>query len=152
MLENDTPPRDLNPSDSYSSDRSGSRGGYRSFGDYGMTRHREGGTNVPDNERSQDSSGEFYPRRGESDRRDSRGERGRSIKKQQVFKKRTCPFCLPGSVEIDYKDVDTLSKFLSDRGKILPSRVTSVCLKDQRDLSIAIKRARFLALLPYVND
>jgi small subunit ribosomal protein S18 len=69
-----------------------------------------------------------------------------------VFKKRTCPFCLPDAVAIDYKDVDTLSKFLSDRGKILPSRVTSVCLKDQRDLSVAIKRARFLALLPYVND
>ncbi len=54
-----------------------------------------------------------------------------------------------GAAEIDYKDVRLLQKFVSERGKIAPSRITSVSMKKQRELSEAIKRARFLALLPY---
>ena len=50
---------------------------------------------------------------------------------------------------IDYKDVRTLQKFISERGKIIPSRITAVSTKKQRELAIAIKRARFLGLLPY---
>ena len=50
-----------------------------------------------------------------------------------------------------YKDVKLLEKFISDRGKILPARITSISTKKQRELSVAIKRARFLALLPYIN-
>jgi small subunit ribosomal protein S18 len=52
---------------------------------------------------------------------------------------------------IDYKDVDLLRKFITERGKILPRRITGLTAKQQRDLTVAIKRARILALLPYVN-
>lgn len=79
------------------------------------------------------------------------GERG-SFKKQGFFRQRTCPFSGENALKIDYKDVRVLSKFLSERGKIIPSRVTCVCVKKQRELAKAVKRARFLALLPYVND
>lgn len=74
------------------------------------------------------------------------------FRKQQFFRQRKCPFSGDDALTIDYKDVKVLSKFLSERGKIIPSRVTSVCFKKQRELSQAVKRARFLALLPYVND
>ena len=64
-------------------------------------------------------------------------------------RKKSCPFSGEGSAEIDYKDVRTLQKFISERGKIIPSRITAVSTKKQRELAIAIKRARFLGLLPY---
>ena len=63
---------------------------------------------------------------------------------------KSCPFSGNGAPKIDYKDVRLLSRFLSERGKIVPARITSVSAKKQRELAIAIKRARFLALLPYV--
>ncbi len=65
-------------------------------------------------------------------------------------RKKSCPFSGPGAPIIDYKDVRLLSRFLSERGKIVPSRITAVSGKKQRELARAIKRARFLALLPYV--
>jgi small subunit ribosomal protein S18 len=71
---------------------------------------------------------------------------------QHAMHSRKCPFSEDESLKIDYKDVRVLSRFLSERGKIIPSRVTAVCFKKQRELSRAIKRARFLALIPYVND
>ncbi len=68
-------------------------------------------------------------------------------------RKKTCPFSGPNAPKIDYKDVRLLSRFLSERGKIVPARITAVSAKKQRELAQAIKRARFLALLPYViND
>lgn len=68
-------------------------------------------------------------------------------------RKKTCPFSGPNAPKIDYKDVRLLSRFLSERGKIVPSRITAVSAKKQRELATAIKRARYLALLPYViND
>ena len=63
---------------------------------------------------------------------------------------KSCPFSGAGAPAIDYKDVRLLSRFLSERGKIVPSRITAVSGKKQRELAKAIKRARFLALLPYV--
>jgi len=63
---------------------------------------------------------------------------------------KTCPFCMEGIREIDYKDVGRLKKYLNDRGKIIPRRVTGVCAFHQRSLSRAIKRAREMALLPYL--
>ena len=63
-----------------------------------------------------------------------------------------CPLSGKGASIIDYKNVKLLKKFISEKGKILPSRITSVSSKKQRELSKAIKRARFLALLPYVNN
>ncbi len=65
-------------------------------------------------------------------------------------RKKSCPFSGPDAPVIDYKDVRLLSRFLSERGKIVPSRITAVSGKKQRELAKAIKRARFLALLPYV--
>ena len=64
-------------------------------------------------------------------------------------RKKSCPFSGDGAVEIDYKDTKLLQKYISERGKIAPSRITSVSMKKQRELSEAIKRARFLALLPF---
>lgn len=65
-------------------------------------------------------------------------------------RRKSCPFSGPNAPKIDYKDVRLLSRFLSERGKIVPSRITAVSAKKQRELAKAIKRARFLALLPYV--
>lgn len=65
-------------------------------------------------------------------------------------RRKTCPFSGANAPAIDYKDVKLLSRFISERGKIVPSRITAVSAKKQRELARAIKRARFLALLPYV--
>ena len=65
-------------------------------------------------------------------------------------RRKSCPFSGPNAPVIDYKDVRLLSRFLSERGKIVPSRITAVSAKKQRELARAIKRSRFLGLLPYV--
>jgi small subunit ribosomal protein S18 len=65
-------------------------------------------------------------------------------------RRKSCPFSGPNAPKIDYKDVRLLSRYISERGKIVPSRITAVSGKKQRALAVAIKRARFLALLPYV--
>ena len=65
-------------------------------------------------------------------------------------RRKSCPFTGTGAPTIDYKDVRLLQRYISERGKIIPSRITAVCAKKQRELAIAIKRARFLGLLPYV--
>jgi small subunit ribosomal protein S18 len=67
-------------------------------------------------------------------------------------RRKSCPFSAPGAPKIDYKDVRLLTRFISERGKIVPSRITAVSAKKQRELAVAIKRARFLALLPYASD
>ena len=67
-------------------------------------------------------------------------------------RKKVCLFCVDKVEYIDYKDVNRLHKFISDRAKILPRRVTGTCAAHQRELTTAIKRARQVALLPYVND
>ena len=72
------------------------------------------------------------------------------VKRPFFRRKKTCPFSGRNALPIDYKDVRMLQKFVSERGKIIPSRITSVSQKSQRELAIAIKRARFLALMPYV--
>ncbi len=65
-------------------------------------------------------------------------------------RRKSCPFTGPNAPAIDYKDTKLLGRFLSERGKIVPSRITAVSNKKQRRLATAIKRARFLALIPYV--
>ena len=72
------------------------------------------------------------------------------VRKVFFRRKKTCPFSGPRAPKIDYKDVKLLSKYTSERGKIIPSRITAVSAKKQRELSKAIKRARNLALMPYV--
>ncbi len=66
-------------------------------------------------------------------------------------KKKYCRFKFKGIKEIDYKDINLLKKYISDCNKIIPSRITGTSLKYQRKLSIAIKRARFLSLIPYTD-
>ena len=74
---------------------------------------------------------------------------GRSARNRNTYQRSTsCPLSLPGAPKIDYKNIELLKKYISERGKIMPSRVTYVSPKKQRELAIAIKRARFLALLP----
>ena len=65
-------------------------------------------------------------------------------------RRKSCPFSGKDAPKIDYKDVKLLQRFVSERGKIVPSRITAVSAKRQRELAQAIKRARFLGLLPYV--
>jgi small subunit ribosomal protein S18 len=65
-------------------------------------------------------------------------------------RRKSCPFTGEGAPKIDYKDVRLLQRYISERGKIVPSRISAVCAKKQRKLAQAIKRARFLGLLPYV--
>jgi small subunit ribosomal protein S18 len=65
-------------------------------------------------------------------------------------RRKTCPFSGANAPKIDYKDVRLLQRYVSERGKIVPSRITAVSAKRQRELARAIKRARFLGLLPYV--
>lgn len=67
-------------------------------------------------------------------------------------RKKVCIFCADKIENIDYKDVQRLRKFISERGKILPRRISGACAKHQREVNTAIKRARQVALLPYVND
>ena len=67
-------------------------------------------------------------------------------------RRKSCPFTGPNAPLIDYKDIRTLQRYISERGKIIPSRITAVCAKRQRELAKAIKRARFLGLLPYVIE
>ena len=66
-------------------------------------------------------------------------------------RKKFCPFSNKNSPKIDYKDVKLLSKYISEKGKIIPSRITNVSRDKQKKLSIAIKRARFLSLMSYTN-
>lgn len=75
-----------------------------------------------------------------------------AVKAPFFRRKKTCPFTGPEAPAIDWKDIRTLSRYISERGKIVPSRITVVSQKKQRELAKAIKRARFMGLLPYVNN
>ena len=98
---------------------------------------------------------ERFPRSDRGDRgfdpqMDGRdGERGG--KGKVFFKKKVCKFCVQ-KLKIDYKDSDTLRRFITERGKILPRRITGTCAKHQRALALGIKRSRAIALLPFVAD
>jgi small subunit ribosomal protein S18 len=76
-------------------------------------------------------------------------DRGQGRKGKVFFRKKVCRFCTQKS-KIDYKDSDGLRRYTTERGKILPRRITGTCAKHQRRLAVEIKRARALAMLPYV--
>lgn len=80
------------------------------------------------------------------------GMRDGQDKKDMPRKKRTCRFTEAGTIWIDYKDEKLLRKFITEQGKIIPKRITGTSAKYQRQLITAIKRARHLALIPYVSD
>lgn len=67
-------------------------------------------------------------------------------------RKKVCVFCGKENNEIDYKDVNKLKRYVSERGKILPRRITGTCAKHQRAMTVAIKRARHIALMPYTVE
>jgi len=73
-----------------------------------------------------------------------------AVRRPFMRRRKSCPFSGTNAPVIDYKDTKLLSRFVSERGKIVPSRITAVSAKKQREMARAIKRARFLALLPYV--
>ena len=75
-----------------------------------------------------------------------------TVKRPFFRRKKTCPFSGPKGQKIDWKDTKTLGRYISERGKITPSRITAVSHKKQRELAKAIKRARFMALMPYMGS
>lgn len=77
----------------------------------------------------------------------------KQVKKRKIFHRRkVCRFCADSSIIIDYKDSKSLRYFITERGKIIPRRISGTCAKHQRALTIAIKRARTIALLPFVGS
>lgn len=80
------------------------------------------------------------------------GARPRKMGQNFHRRRKVCVFCSEKAKPVDYKDVATLKKYISERGKILPRRVTGNCAEHQRDLTLAVKRARHLAMLPYTVE
>jgi len=88
-------------------------------------------------------------------KRDGRGGRDRKrdpLKKKKVFRKKPCKFCMDKVGSIDYLDYNRFQKFVTERGKILPSRITGSCAKHQRQLARAVRKARVLSLMPFVAE
>ena len=72
--------------------------------------------------------------------------------KFRKMRKKVCPLCANKNLVLDYKNADQLKKFINDKGKILPRRATGACAKHQRDITIAVKRARQISVLPYTQE
>ena len=72
--------------------------------------------------------------------------------KFRKVRKKVCVLCSDKNFELDYKNADQLKKFINDKGKILPRRATGACAKHQRAITLAVKRARHIAILPYTQD
>jgi len=89
-----------------------------------------------------------YNREGTGDR--DRGNRNKA--RRTYHRRKVCKFCADSSLTIDYKDVKNIRYFITERGKITPSRISGNCAKHQRMLALAIKRARNIALLPYTTS
>ncbi len=89
-------------------------------------------------------------RKSHEERPSRGGDYKTQVQRVPTFKRKTCRFCSHSDLVINYKQVDILERFITERGKILPRRITGTCSKHQRELANAIKRARILALLPFV--
>lgn len=85
-----------------------------------------------------------------NEKRDAAGKKGGSRMKRG--KKKVCAFCVDKAEGIDYKDINKIRKYVTERGKILPRRISGNCAKHQRQLTDAIKRARNIALLPFTTE
>jgi len=92
--------------------------------------------------------GQMDSRDRDPEERPGRGGKGGN---KTFFKKKVCKFCIQ-KLKIDYKESDILNRFITERGKILPRRITGTCAKHQRALALAIKQARCIALLPFVSN
>jgi small subunit ribosomal protein S18 len=111
---------------------------------------------MADEERSERGGGGRYaPRQDGGDRGEGRGGEGRGgdgrggMRRRPGGRRKVCRFCADKTLHVDYKDVRTLGSFITEGGKIVPSRTSGNCAKHQRQLAVAIKRARVLALLPF---
>ena len=104
---------------------------------------------VTTNEVEQNTAAEVETK-GAAEGRENEGREGRA-KGKTFFRKKVCRFCA-NKAKIDYKDADGLKRFTTERGKILPRRITGTCAKHQRELTVAIKRARNICLLPFVTE
>jgi len=80
------------------------------------------------------------------------GEKGRGERRPMFRRRKVCKFCADKIDDINYKDVKLLGPFVPERGKVLPRRISGTCAMHQRKLQVAIKRARQIALIPYVTD
>jgi small subunit ribosomal protein S18 len=106
-------------------------------------------------EEQTEETGQRGPQRGRPPRPEGdRGMEGRAgerggMRRRPGGRRKVCRFCADKTLKVDYKDVRTLGTFVTEGGKIVPSRVTGNCAKHQRALTVAIKRARILALLPF---
>ena len=91
-----------------------------------------------------------------ADRRQNRRNNGNKDEdynpKFRKMRKKVCPLCANKELVLDYKNADQLKKFINDKGKILPRRATGACAKHQRDITLAVKRARHIAVLPYTQE
>lgn len=92
------------------------------------------------------------PRRSDEKTRKPKAKTKKFDSKEKFFRKKSCRFCLDKTEVIDYKDSIRLKRFITEKGKIMPSRLTGNCAKHQRKIAIAVKRARYVALLPYVGE
>ena len=72
--------------------------------------------------------------------------------KFRKVRKKVCPLCADKNLVLDYKNAEQIRKFINDKGKILPRRATGACAKHQRDITLAVKRARQIAILPYIGE
>src|SRR6266481_646461 len=108
---------------------------------------------MADEERSErgGGGGRYAPRPDGGDRGEGRGGEGRGggMRRRPGGRRKVCRFCADKTLKVDYKDVRTLGSFITEGGKIVPSRTSGNCAKHQRQLAVAIKRARVLALLPF---
>ena len=91
-------------------------------------------------------------RPAERPERPERAERPQRSQMNRQRRRKVCAFCTERDAVIDYKNPAQLRKFISERGKILPRRMTGTCARHQRQVTVAVKRARQLALIPYVSD
>ncbi len=112
---------------------------------------QESGPRTETRESSQERPDRRPPRRDSTDSRD-RGQGGEYAPRVPRFRRKVCLFCQERNIKVDYKRPDILERFITDRGKILPRRVTGTCSKHQRHVAREIKRARIIALLPFVEQ
>ena len=84
--------------------------------------------------------------------RNNAGYDDKNVKKAKKNVKKVCSFCQDKVEALDYKDVAKLKRYMTEKGKIVPRRISGLCAKHQREVTAAIKRARVMALLPYKND
>ena len=95
----------------------------------------------------EEDKGARGPRGPKSDKGDKDGKGG--MRKRGFARRKVCRFCADKNVPIDYKDPQTLKHFITDRGKIIPRRISGNCAKHQRKISTAVKRSRMIALMPF---